>query len=1319
MGWLTHDGTKFAAKRVLPIGAFTPYRSAHVDVTLTKDDYIRSVAGQEPHNMGGEVYWYLFPVTGNLVRAPLECDISETVAGLPAGYVLTKAELYVDYYSFTLINPSGQNIKVKELGQTFTHGTGTEALPAHNAACWNTYDGVNAWPGGVGAMGDTVGDAVSIDGATLGSYGWKTWTITDIVQGVIDDHPGAEIVRLLMYYATENTATNHLAYFYSMNNASATLRPYIRLTYAYTPATPPYYKLPITVHKGSPTVQPCDETVNGKTYHWYFEFTVTAMSATAAGYSGVDVVIDTAKLLDDVGGPGGTNRFFGGTDSSYASTVEFVQVDGADVVSNVCKYTMKTALGLVQNWDTDHTPYTIRIPLEMDAREEWTFRLYFDAEQVGQSTNFLQGAPDSAAGTWNFFRDFSTNVTLGEGLAHFLEHYPEWEVKKTVGGADPTAAVATSVLTVTGGEAAKWSGLRTLLASFNATNFKVRIRFTENPGVNTWAGMSGGADMLKSGCWSTGNANEIAFYYADGVSNSQRDLAYPASGAWTLELRKYGAYYRYVYYRDSANGTPDYWTMTNDWIMTTTADDVAHMPYVGAYGTGHQHIDSIAVGDYVWTEPIVFVPNITYDQPGVAFGENENINWPYDLGFTASNGTSELYWWPDQLSEKSKHPGNVIDVIVRTTALDAIDVYHGHAAITEADPNPFCDPVQVFADANNLWDDYEDARMGTIASVHDTTHIVTTAGDPHFVVGDVGKTIINLTDISSTTIASFVSDHEVVLTAITGFSAGHTWAFAVTDYTAVGSGMWAAKYVAEPTFRRGDVGNVPMGGGGGRTWDRMPNVVKWDADKYIQISNGSNWSGSGAYWPCDFDIQISFGTSINGEFGAAKRAFNDPVNSGEGWGLLTTSAVVATVGAVKKLFVFYNIFSNTGGSKVASTTDPYADPIVWTFNDNVWCDTTWLAAQGIGGVMNYRSGPYIAYDDIDPENPFWRLVFSPNTLHWYYCHTTESPDDWDNASFTTVVAPIINSASITGGYSEDVCLVYDRVSKWYLYITTLNTPAMRYFDSLDFVNWGVEHTPTVTLGPWALVDRSPRIAYDDSDSYFHLHYAGVLVDTANWIGRWIPNLTGCNKCATLDGPWTAENLHNKAFLANTTGLHFAYKNTFNCPQDFEYVSEVLQVTGGNSGLIFRYDEDLHTGYLVFLSWVSGDPTLNAWKIVADTLVAFSPAQSYTIPLFPLPRFYPGYTWRLYVQCVGDKAKIGYSPWGNEIVWGLTLTGLLCVGDRIALAANVASTVFDKSRVRPIAWDISNLEPQVGSSTMETISSASGSVVAQLMSLGLL
>jgi len=81
----------------------------------------------------------------------------------------------------------------------------------------------------------------------------------------------------------------------------------------------------------------------------------------------------------------------------------------------------------------------------------------------------------------------------------------------------------------------------------------------------------------------------------------------------------------------------------------------------------------------------------------------------------------------------------------------------------------------------------KDGRSGTIDSLPGGNDIVTTAGDPHFAADDVGKTILNVTDGTSTTISIYVSEHRVTLAGLVGFNVGHVWEMSATEYLTVDS----------------------------------------------------------------------------------------------------------------------------------------------------------------------------------------------------------------------------------------------------------------------------------------------------------------------------------------------------------------------------------------------------------------------------------------------------------------------------------------------------------------------------------------------------
>ena len=1236
MSWLLHDGVKFLAKRKLPITSVTP-ASQIIGGTMTFSPSAdsRIVAGASAAtNYGTETSVVIRSAVSALQRSVHRWNLGALPAAVladPAGTILSVSfEMYETRYDASH-DPVGRTYYLYKLRSDsgYSGGKWTEAEVTWNHAVENTVDWHTAHDG---AAGDRAANpSACVVPATLHWMYWNDANALAIVQDAILNC--ANIVNAQVADSNEATSTDKIGGLNSRENGS--YAPILKVTYAYTqagPSIPANYKFPITVHKGSPSVKDESWIVNGKRYTHYLPFTITALSEVPANYSGVDVVVDTAKLV-----AAGVSKYFAGSTVAYASTVEFVAEDGVDVTTYECNYWIETALGVPQFWNTDHTPYILRIPLTIPAGNTRNFRMYFDAG-VGatQSTNFVSGFPDGSNGAWDYYRDFSGEAA---DLNAFLSEYPEWEMIKDVTGGDPVVTVvpaAPSVVGVVGGTAAKWSGIRVKSAYFNATNFKCRIRYTTNPATNAHAGMSGGilaTGPLKSSVLSTGNANELRCWSGDGATSTDKDMAYPVPGGWTLEVRKTGTKYRYVFYRDRSNGYPDYWTLTNtiaNQFNDIMADDVAHMPYLGSLGIGAQYIDYIAVGGMVDMEPMVYVPNVTYDEPGAVFAEDTCLDFPYDLAFTAIDGLTELYWFNDPLSQKSKHPGDTAEITVRSTALDAVHIHYGHALITKADPNPYSVGSSTF----DWWDDYA------------------------------------------------------------------TWA----DYTAI-SGSFAAADVAESVFFKGDAGNVPLGGGGGRTWARMPCVCKWDTDQYVMVSSGADWEYAGSYWPCRFNMQISYGTTVDGEFGAGKIAFVDPAWSGTQWGVWPMDAKVWTNpgDSIKRLYVLY-MTDNGASYRIASCANPYDETPTWVLNTYSLFDATWLAATGNWGGAG--QAPYTYGGSMYHDGAKWRVLYEVRDGTKYYigyCHTTVAPEDWAADSFTDV-GPIIT----TTAYIEDFSLIYDGASVWYIFFVTLESliAKIRYWDSTDFATWGVGtppgyHTPTLALAPFAQESLSPRLMEDGGNFYFH--YSGLYgAEPASYLGKWLPNLIGCSVSATLNGSFTVCNTVKKAYVSDTTGVRFAYKNNYACPADFEYISEVIQKIGGGetaTGLLFRYSSTAQTGYAAFLVFHSGVPTIEAYKIVANALVNFSPAQTYTIPQFPIPFFYPGYSVRLAVQCYGEKIKVGWSPYGNEFVWGLSFSDTLYSGTRIGPIVNAAASYWDRSRVRALTKDSSWLEPSFGTSQL--------------------
>lgn len=866
-------------------------------------------------------------------------------------------------------------------------------------------------------------------------------------------------------------------------------------------------------------------------------------------------------------------------------------------------------------------------------------------------------------GVWDFYREWNVSYA---NLAAFLAGCWEWEVKKDASAADPTVRTNTTAsvmeFNLTGGTASKWTGIRVKSAVYKwHDNFRMRFRYTADPTTLTYVGMEGSSDDACNGAEDAsithvGASPEIRVYHeADAGTPHTWVMGNPTSTPFSfmVELRKDGSNFgRWVFYRDFYNNNPDYWTQTAvaaNQFVTSPADDVDYQAYVGAYGKNSCKLDYIKIGQFVANEPIVQFPSITYPENGVIFCEDNHEHFPYDTAFALADLT-ELYWWPDPLAEVTRHPGDSMQLVLRTTDLTSpIFMYCGNAAVTEAAPNSYMSDVHTFegpAHNEGMFDDF----------------------------------------------ATFTIDASnwVVITG--------TWTGSPAD-------------VAEPVHRRGDSGSTPLGGSGNLSWMRNCTRVKWDTGQYLNFYQGCRWEFAGAYWPQGYTCEWSLASSPTALSGPGKVAFTEPLYP---WAWVHAARVVEaadSVGNEKKVYVLYNVMSAAGvwGFNIATCSDPIAadgslnTAATWTINPNgpFYPPTT---ASGLGWTMVKRG---------TAANPIWYVFYEDAiglSAYCIHCHDAD-PDDWPVIGSWTddgeVIRDIVHFEDFDCVYDGTLWYFWGGPSglEHYWTISDANFPG-----DFGVTNWtGRIPPPTdgidtvIAVGPWATgLKTSARVMLDDG--VWYMYYSGQNpADAGSFLGRWKPNWVGVSTENDLaHNNWAVANTVKKAYVSNTTGQNYVYK-VWTAPTDFEIMAEtMLKPAGGERqiGFLFNYSETALNGYCAFWDYVAGVPTVQCWKIVNNVLSA-QIGSTYTIPIFIGPRPYPGYPVRLAVKKYGQNIRVGYSTWGNEFVWpdALSIQNPLYRGTRIGLMSNIAAGWWDRLRVRAITSSTDTTiitEPYLGS-----------------------
>jgi len=146
-----------------------------------------------------------------IYRSLVQFDLSS----IPPGSIISSATLKLYYYSYAVNDPVGRTYWAYRVTQSWTE----------MGATWDTYDGANPW---VTAGGDftTVHGAYAI---VPSSYGWMTWTVTDIVKAWVED--GEPNYGFLIKDEAETSDTSYQAIFRSRESGETELRPILEVTY--------------------------------------------------------------------------------------------------------------------------------------------------------------------------------------------------------------------------------------------------------------------------------------------------------------------------------------------------------------------------------------------------------------------------------------------------------------------------------------------------------------------------------------------------------------------------------------------------------------------------------------------------------------------------------------------------------------------------------------------------------------------------------------------------------------------------------------------------------------------------------------------------------------------------------------------------------------------------------------------------------------------------------------------------------------------------------------------------------------------------------
>lgn len=1295
------------------------------NVPLTKCAYIRGYSTEVDHNFGAEIYIATMETALNLFRSALEV----TLPTLPTGYTLTDAEFYAYYYSKPFTDPVGRTINVQELTRTFTEGTGTAAAPAHDAVCWNHTDGTGGthWTaiggdgGHNGGWGDIAGVAV---GATVpAGLDWMHWHILDIVNDAITNH--ANVVRMLMYDASEGGVGTHYAAFYSDDYVGdTTKRPYIKLTFTCTP-TVKDDKVTANIHKGNKTVETsvAGWSVNGSTYHNRVPFTIQTFSELTTNTYPHRVVIDTAALV--------TGGFIhDGTDAS-AGTVEFAADDGAhDMPYWILE---KTAAGVStpRKFNTTGTPYYILPQETLAADSEYTYYLYCDALIDAASDNY---DPDLLKGASGFFEHFTAAAA---DVAAFLAAYDgDPENSWTQIGADaPIIVVADSVLTLDGGTNLTWEGIET---AFTMQNFRLLIGYQSIPESWAAAGVSNGATPSTVDSMMFHNALATANWgtYLAGVK-TDIDFDPFAAGTFVAEMVKYGTKYRFPVLREdpSATGYPDKATNFN-----ATCTDDAHKVFIATLNQGAEAIDWVLCIAEVEKPPRITFPDITYDKIGTVFcnnlfsgGVSGTEPWYNELAFAnSSGGPTKLYWERDELAQLSRQPGNSIKVTIHLGAPITADTFlycyfdQPGAVGTPAE----CDPSHVYGDSplsspeSYRWQPMDGEadfteKVGSWAAPTVISKATTSKG----YVGNVGGGAGRLWNRFSTCVKWDTDEYYHVSNPTDWELGAAAWPVPFTGMVSLSTSPEGETTPLYP-FHPLPITDLKQG-----PWPHMSRVEGVGAAKKLYVS----WALDGfrVVYTDDPSDPDSWVVNPNGPFLTAAwitaaDGAHFPAASGAMVGNILkhintrTANTIAFVSASKHITDSGNLLIQfkVGDTIVVTGTD---------LNDGTY--TVTASAAGTLDVAEAVVDELAGAATITTSKWFCMITgVVPNYGHLAYAYNHEEPENWTVAGWHYGGMLIDEAAA---DENEDDDMVYDSVNdKFYWYMVDVGATD-------DVVHYVLNNATTPfpgVEGDWgAAVEfafdkpipnkgfRSPRVMVDD-DGDFVLHITALpFAETLTYPDTWVVNHTYVGKSTTTPAAnFVRANTQNVYKQATATGLNLAYITNSNLTEGALSVDGMLGQSGLKSlGVLFRYNSVTGNGFLATMNYNSAAPKVQLFPVALDAL-GTELGTSYNIPQFPNPWLTPGYWAQIKVAFFGASVKVWYSLWGNEWVLShdVTLTaGSLYQGAKYGLGTNLAEAYFKNMRV----WDYSDTPPEISSAGEYTsmIVGGGGSSVGKLVGAGII
>jgi len=512
------------------------------------------------------------------------------------------------------------------------------------------------------------------------------------------------------------------------------------------------------------------------------------------------------------------------------------------------------------------------------------------------------------------------------------------------------------------------------------------------------------------------------------------------------------------------------------------------------------------------------------------------------------------------------------------------------------------------------------------------------------------------------------------------------------------TGTWVIANDSNPVLRRGDVGNV--GGGAGRLWARMGDVVKFNDGFFYKFSGLSKWEVMDSYWPTPYGTGISKGgTTPTAEFDPCRPLFDNAMVWGFGNAQVIAGVCYLTLCCYGTPATNNHVFMGVAWCNLANDPTNIAN---WTLNTSPMLYFDWLNAHGWNpGIIGWPVSWTLIYWTDAAHGPVgWYAIFDSQRAGTFYgaAFTTDAPNAWTAGSWT------ILGDMFGDFYGEECYIMSDGATHVYIFQAEVTTYGKPQRWSLDvaahafpgLMNW-VDTGDVIITGEAQFSQGINNITAPaglclDGGTYY-LYYRGQYgMDLATMVKRWLPNLVGVCSSATLSGAFTAQNLESKYHqTTNAASPQLAYVTGSNY-HNFDLICEmIMEKDGGEmyAGVVFRGKSATDFYWAAFF--------FNALAPIVFLNISQNGA-GYSLgncdiplpyghpPNFD-PMFYPGYTARLRVQATGGIIKVYYSLYGNPWVLAIDLTAspnYRFSEGFVGLMTYSSKAWYDKFRVRLLA-----------------------------------